>query len=76
MFGNNFYINRAIYTAEEAEKLLAAVKRCLVEARWFPIYLDDLKILVENLTYINVMHNAVMNDRAAASKKKPRRKRK
>jgi len=76
MFNNDFWINRAIYTVEEAEKTLLAVKRCLIEARGFPIYLDDLKILVDNLTYLNVAHNAVMNEKAYAAKKKPRRKRK
>jgi hypothetical protein len=73
---NNFYINRAIHIAEEAEKTLAAVKRCLTESKLFPIYLADLQIQVDNLMYLNVANNAVMNEKAYSVKKKPRRKRK
>jgi hypothetical protein len=72
---NNFYINRAIYTIEEAEKVLVAVKRCLIESRGFPIYLDDLHILVDNLMYLNAANNAVLFEKLSL-KKKPRRKRK
>jgi len=44
---NNFYVNRAQVVAEEADKLLQAVKRCLNESKGFPIYLSDLQVLVD-----------------------------
>lgn len=73
---NNFYVNRAQVIAEEADKLLQSVKRCLNESEMFPIYLSDLQILVDNLMYLNVMNNAVQNEKFSYPKKKTRRKRK
>jgi len=71
-----FYINRAKQTAEDADKLLQAVKRCLNESELFPIYLPDLQTLVDNLMYLNVMHNAVHNEFYSSLKRKKKKGRK
>ena len=73
---DNYYINRAIILAEEAEKTHKAVKNCLTESKLFPIYLADLQTQVDNLMYLNVANNAVLNEKLYFSKKKTLRKRK
>jgi hypothetical protein len=71
-----FYINRAKFIANEAEKMLQAVKRCLNESEGFPIYLDDLQIMVDNLVYLSVAHNAVLNEHYSNINKPKRSRRK
>ena len=68
-----FYLNRAKQTADDADKLLQAVKRCLNESELFPIYLIDLQTLVNNLILLNAMHNAVHNE-FYSSLKRPKKK--
>ena len=60
---DNDYIRRARIISEEADILLQSVKRSLYcdELPQFPLYLYDLKELIDNLCYLNVANNAVNN---------------
>lgn len=68
------YVYRAQSIIPEIEKLTAAVKDCLEKSEGFPIYLDDLQDLVNNLVYLRVAHDAVNEERRSVFMNKPCKK--
>jgi hypothetical protein len=58
---NKYYVKRAQGLIPEIQKLLNSVSECLNKSEMFPIYLKDLQEMVDNLTYLDVAQNAVIN---------------
>jgi hypothetical protein len=55
------YIKEAQRLLPEIEKTFVAVKECIGESNQFPYYMIDLFSQVQQLMYLNIAHNAIIN---------------